>query len=233
MISGGILAAHERLIARPDDDIPVRTPRVPAREAAERELSDPRYHQHDPNPVQRALDWLWDHIDALFRTAAGTTPGGWIGLLTIAAFVLLLIVALRLRLGAVRRTPTTGGALFADIPRTAAEHRAAAARHAAEGRWSEAIQDRMRALVLALEERALLTPGPGRTADEAATEAGRTLPAHADRLRTAARAFDDVTYGGRPGTERAYTLLADLDTDLQHARPDLTTAPTTPTGSRG
>ncbi|MCF3176430.1 DUF4129 domain-containing protein [Streptomyces sioyaensis] len=224
------MAVHGRLIARSDDDIPVRTPRVPAREAAERELSDPRYHQHDPNPIQRALDWLWNHIDALFHTAAGTTPGGWIGLLAIAACVLLLIVALRLRLGAVRRTPTTSGALFADAPRTAAEHRAAAARHAAEGRWSQAIQDRMRALVLALEERALLTPGPGRTADESATEAGRVLPAHADRLRTAARTFDDVTYGGRPGTERAYALLTSLDNDLQQAKPALAN---TLTGSHG
>ncbi|MFE0380462.1 DUF4129 domain-containing protein [Streptomyces inhibens] len=221
MTTGGNMAALGRLIARSDDDIPVRTPRLPAREAAERELSDPRYHQHDPNPLQRALDWLWERVDELFRAASGATPGGWIGLLAIAAFVLLLAVALRLRLGAVRRTPTTGGALFADAPRTAAEHRSAADRHAAEGRWNQAIQDRMRALVLALEERALLTPGPGRTADEAATEAGQTLPRYADQLRTAARTFDDVTYGGRAGTEQAYTLLAHLDTDLQQAKPDL------------
>ncbi|MEU8685519.1 DUF4129 domain-containing protein [Streptomyces sp. NPDC048611] len=230
MTTGGNGAALGRLMARPDDDIPVRTPRVPAREAAERELSDPRYHQHDPNPIQRALDWLWERVDALFTAAAHTTPGGWIGLLAIAVCVLLLAIALRLRLGAVRRTPTTSGALFSDAPRTAAEHRATADRHAAEGRWSQAIQDRMRALVLALEERTLLTPGPGRTADEAATEAGGALPAYADRLRTVARTFDDVTYGGRPGTEAAYALLAGLDTELEHAKPDLAT---TPTRSRG
>ncbi|AOP45565.1 hypothetical protein SL103_04290 [Streptomyces lydicus] len=218
------------LTAGSDDHIPVRTPRLPAREAAERELSDPRYHQHDPNPIQRALDWLWDRLDALFNAAAGATPGGWIGLLTVGVCVLLLILALRLRLGAVRRTPTTGGALFADAPRTAAEHRAAAERHAAASHWDQAIQDRMRAVVLALEERALLTPGPGRTADEAAAEAGRALPPHAEQLRTAARTFDDVTYGGRPGTEAAYTFLAGLDTDLQHAKPTLATSPT---GSHG
>lgn len=152
------MTALGRLMARSDDDIPVRTPRVPAREAAERELSDPRYHQHDPNPIQQALDWLWERIGELFSAAAGTTPGGWIGLLAIAASVVLLLIALRLRLGAVRRTPTTSGALFAEAPRTAAEHRSAADRHAAEGRWNQAIQDRMRALVLALEERTLLTP---------------------------------------------------------------------------
>lgn len=152
------MAALGRLVARSDDDIPVRTPRVPAREAAERELSDPRYHQHDPNPIQQALDWLWARINELANAAAGTTPGGWIGLLAIAACVVLLLIALRLRLGAVRRTPATSGALFAEAPRTAAEHRSAADRHAAEGRWNQAVQDRMRALVLALEERTLLTP---------------------------------------------------------------------------
>ncbi|MGG2462651.1 DUF4129 domain-containing protein [Streptomyces sp. RGM 3693] len=230
MTTGGKITALADLIVRSGNDIPVRISRDPAREAAERELSDPRYHQHDPNLIQRALDWLWDRIGELFNAASGATPGGWAGLIAIAAFALLLIIALRLRLGAVRRTPTTRGTLFIDTPRTAAEHRAAADRHATEGRWNEAVQDRMRAIVLALEERALLTPGPGRTADEAATEAGLVLPANAEQLRTAARTFDDVAYGGRPGTERAYTLLADLDTELQRAKPHLAA---TPTRSRG
>ncbi|KUL51679.1 hypothetical protein ADL22_05920 [Streptomyces sp. NRRL F-4489] len=226
MTTGGKTTVLARLTVRSDDGLPVRISRVPAREAAERELSDPRYHQHDPNPIQRALNWLWDRVGELFHTAAGATPGGWAGLLALVAFVLLLVIALRLRLGAVRRTPATRGSLFADTPRTAAEHRTAAERHAAEGRWNEAVQDRMRALVLALEERALLTPGPGRTADEAAGEAGLVLPAYAARLRGAARTFDEVAYGGRPGTERAYAQLTDLDTELQRAKPDLTAAPT-------
>ncbi|MEV0375046.1 DUF4129 domain-containing protein [Streptomyces sp. NPDC050636] len=225
MTTAGGTSTLGRLIASPGDDIPVRTPRVPAREAAERELSDPRYHQHDPNPIQQGLNWFWERVDDLFSTAAGATPGGWIGLIAISVVVLLLIVALRLRLGAARRTPTTSGALFADIPRTAAEHRAAAEAHAAAGHWSQAVQDRMRAIVLSLEERALLTPGPGRTADEAATEAGRALPSHAERLRAAARTFDDVTYGGRTGTEREYTLLSALDTELQRAKPHLAASP--------
>ncbi|MFF4700811.1 DUF4129 domain-containing protein [Streptomyces chattanoogensis] len=227
MTTGGITAALGRLMARADDDMPVRIPRVPAREAAEHELSDPRYHQHDPNPLRQALDWFWDRVDDLFTAAAGATPGGWTGLAAVAAMVLLLIVALRLRLGALRRTPaTTGGALFTDAPRSAAEHRTAANRLAAERLWNQAMQERMRAIVLALEERALLTPAPGRTADEAAAAAGRVLPAHADRLSAAARTFDDVTYGGRPGTEREYALLTALDSELQHARPHLAAAPT-------
>ncbi|HCA84735.1 MAG TPA: hypothetical protein DEQ61_04090, partial [Streptomyces sp.] len=78
---------------------------------------------------------------------------------------------------------------------------------------------RMRALVRSLEERALLDPRPGRTADEAAAEAGRPLPAHADRLRAAARDFDDVVYGGRHATAETYARLRELDVELQQARP--------------
>ncbi|UNO41707.1 DUF4129 domain-containing protein [Streptomyces sp. MST-110588] len=224
MTAAGRTSALARLLARSGDEVPVGTPRGPAREAAERELSDPRYHQDDPNLLQRVLEWIWRRIGDLFAAAAGTSPGGWVGLLVIAAVAVLLAVALRLRLGALRRATTSAGTLFDDRPHSAAEHRAAAERHAALGRWTEAVQERMRALVLALEERALLTPVPGRTADEAAAEAGRTLPAHAGRLRTAARTFDDVTYGGRPGTEQEYTFLATLDTDLRHTKPQLTAA---------
>ncbi|GGY07633.1 DUF4129 domain-containing protein, partial [Streptomyces anandii] len=80
----------------------------------------------------------------------------------------------------------------------------------------------MRAIVRSLEERALLDVRPGRTADEAAAEAGRTLPAHSDRLHAAARDFDDVTYGGRRATEQSYHRTARLDRDLENTRPKLT-----------
>lgn len=79
----------------------------------------------------------------------------------------------------------------------------------------------MRAIVRSLEERALLDPRPGRTADEAAAEAGRALPGHATRLRSAARDFDDVTYGGRTAGQSTYLALRALDTELDEAKPVL------------
>ena len=156
------------------------------------------YHENDPGLLQRALDAFWDWVGELFDAASGRHP--------------------RRRARPRRRRPgrrrpwsapcggasapraarpTSAAALFDDRPRSAAEHRAAAEAHAAQGHWNQAVQERMRAVVRSLEERALLDPRPGRTADEAAAEAGRTLPAHTDRLRAAARDFDDVTYGGR------------------------------------
>jgi hypothetical protein len=204
------------------DEPPVTIGRDPAREAARRELSGPAYHQDDTSLLQRGLNRFWEWLDKLFSAASGATPGGGLGLLVIVLAVVALAVALWWRLGTPRRSTHSTATLFDDRPHTAAEHRAAAEAHAAQGHWTQAVQERMRAIVRSLEERALLDPRPGRTADEAATEAGRTLPAHTDRLRTAARDFDDVTYGGRTATPQTYERLTTLDTELDRTTPTLT-----------
>ncbi|MEU1460966.1 DUF4129 domain-containing protein [Streptomyces sp. NPDC005727] len=203
------------------DEPPVTIPRDPAREAARRELSKRMYHENDPSLIQRALNAFWDWAGHLLDTAASATPGGALGLLVVALFVVAVLAALWWRLGTPRRPPFSTAPLFDDRPRSAAEHRAAAEAHAAQGHWNHAVQERMRAIVRSLEERALLDVRPGRTADEAAAEAGRALPAHTDRLRSAAHEFDDVTYGGRRSDEQAYQRIAELDRDLERSRPDL------------
>ncbi|MFJ7152598.1 DUF4129 domain-containing protein [Streptomyces sp. NPDC100445] len=226
----GAAATAVRLVRRAADTIastagdsgdgpPVTIPRGPAREAARRELSERLYHQNDPSPLQRALDAFWDLLDRLLGSAASATPGGTVGLVVVTLFVAAVPAALWWRLGTPHRRPTPATALLDDRPRSAADHRAAGEAHAARGRWNQAVQERVRALVRSLEERGLLDPHPGRTADEAAAEAGRSLPAHTDRLRAAAREFDDVTYGGREASARSYHRIAALDDDLAHTRP--------------
>ncbi|MGY1498266.1 DUF4129 domain-containing protein [Streptomyces sp. QTS52] len=203
------------------DDPPVTIPRDPAREAARRELSKRMYHQNDPSLLQRGMDALWDWLGKVFNATSTATPGGFVGLVVVLLAVAAVIGALWWRLGTPRTGPTSSAVLFDDRPRSAAEHRAAAEAHAVQGHWNQAVQERMRAIVRSLEERALLDTRPGRTADEAAAEAGRTLPAHTDRLRTAARDFDDVTYGGRGATPQMYRRLTDLDNDLERTKPVL------------
>ncbi|MGW7499066.1 DUF4129 domain-containing protein [Streptomyces luteogriseus] len=210
--------------ARSADEPPLTIPRDPAREAARRELSKRMYHENDPSLFQRALDAFWDWLGKIFSATSTATPGGALGLIVVILAVIAVLAALWWRLGTPRRQPTSSATLFDDRPRSAAEHRAAAEAHAAQGHWNQAVQERMRALVRALEERALLDVRPGRTADEAAAEAGRALPAHTDRLRTAARDFDDVTYGGRSATEQSYHRLAQLDRDLERTKPQLATS---------
>ncbi|MER5472703.1 DUF4129 domain-containing protein [Streptomyces sp. NPDC002935] len=204
------------------DEPPVTIPRDPAREAAKRELSKRMYHENDPGLFQRALNGFWDWVDKLFGAASAATPGGTLGLVAIVLAVVAVVAALWWRLGTPHRAPASSATLFDDRPKSAAEHRAAAEAHAAQGHWNQAVQERMRAIVRSLEERALLDPRPGRTADEAAAEASRTLPSHTDRLRAAARDFDDVTYGGRTGDQSAYQRLTELDRDLERTRPVLT-----------
>ncbi|MET7381059.1 DUF4129 domain-containing protein [Streptomyces sp. NPDC005526] len=201
------------------DEPPVTIPRDPAREAARRELSKRMYHENDPGLLQRALNAFWDWVAKLFGSASAATPGGTLGVVVLLVAVLLVLAALWWRLGTPRREAASSAVLFDDRPRSAAEHRAAAEAHAAQGHWSQAVQERMRAIVRSLEERALLDVRPGRTADEAAAEAGRSLPAHTDRLRAAARDFDDVTYGGRRASEQSYHRIAELDRDLERTRP--------------
>lgn len=200
---------------------PVTVPRDPAREAARRELAKRMYHENDPSLFQRALNTFWEWLGRLLAKAASTTPGGSLGLLVVVLCVIAVLVALWWRLGTPRRSPVAAAPLFDERLRTAAEHRAAAEAHAAQGHWNQAAQERMRAVVRALEERALLDVRPGRTADEAANQAGRALPAHAAGLRAAARHFDDITYGGRTADQQTYQRLARLDSDLERARPTL------------
>jgi hypothetical protein len=207
---------------RGEDGAPVTIPREPARREAERELSEPVYHRDDPSLLEQAVDWVWEKLGELLGSAVDIVPGGAVGLTVLVVALVLLVAALRARLGSPRRerAPARAG-LFADRPRSAAEHRATADAHAAAGRWSEAVRERMRALVRSLEERTLLDPRPGRTADEAAREAGRILPAQAAALRDAAVAFDEVTYAGRTAGQETYLRIRDLDETLRRTAPTL------------
>ncbi|MEU0138091.1 DUF4129 domain-containing protein [Streptomyces sp. NPDC006296] len=219
--AGGTAAIR---LFRAGEDVPVVVPRVPARESARDELSDPMYHEHDPNLLERGLDHFWTWLGDLFAGAAGAAPGGPFGLVVLVLAVVGPAAVLWWRLGTPRPDPRSPETLFGGSARSAADHRAAASAHAEARRWTEAVQERMRALVRSLEDRAVLDPRPGRTADEAATEAGRTMPAHAERLRIAARAFDDVTYGGRTADETMYVTLRALDLDLGATKPSATGA---------
>jgi hypothetical protein len=109
--------------------------------------------------------------------------------------------------------------VFAGRKRTADEYRAASAAAAEAGDHEQAVRERFRAIVRALEQRGLLDERSGRTADEAATEAGKLLPDCAAVLAGGARLFDDVHYGGHPATPEGYRQLVELDDRCAVARP--------------
>ncbi|MFG3227091.1 DUF4129 domain-containing protein [Kitasatospora sp. NPDC048194] len=214
---------------------PVTVPRDPARDAAREELLNADYHKHDPTVLQRIADWFWDHLNGALENLSGDGTDGTTGVVLFLIVAVLIAAALWWRLGAPKRSArSTLGVYGGGGPRSAAQHRADAAGHAAAGRWAEAVREQMRALVRSLEERTLLDSRPGRTADEAAAEAGRALPEHAAALTAAARTFDDIAYGDRTADQAAYQLLLDLDRTLERTRPALAPVPgqaTAPTGS--
>ena len=150
--------------------------------------------------------------------AGGSATNGYLGLLVIVVIVLLAIVAIRLKLGPFAGARTPGEALFAGPERTAAAHRKAAEAFAAAGEWPEAIRERLRAIIRECEQRGVLDPRPGRTADEAAAEAGAALPDCAPGLRSAARIFDDVWYGHHAASAGMYAELRTLDEAVRAAR---------------
>jgi hypothetical protein len=188
-----------------------------AHEAAQRELAKPIYPK--ASLTERFLDWLQD---LLYRIAqeGSHLPGGWF---TISVLLIILAVAIVVAVRIARRTMHTnrGGEqkLFGSHEMTAAQHRALAEQYAAQGNWTAAIRHRVRAIARQLEEDGVLDPVPGRTASELAADAGAAVAVLANELFQAANAFNDVTYGERPGTEAAYRMIADLDVHLRSRGP--------------
>ncbi|WP_033263378.1 DUF4129 domain-containing protein [Amycolatopsis vancoresmycina] len=200
-------------------DVPVDIDRDTARRAAAEELSDPKYRDAKPGFLQQAAQWLGEQLEKLLNSLSSGFPGGIFGVLLILVLLIVLVVVIRLRTGQVARAARAGRVVFGGTRRSAADYRRSAAEAAAAGRFDDAVRDRFRAVVRALEERALLDVRSGRTADEAAAEAGVLLPGVADQLRQGARLFDDVHYGGREGTEAAYQALTELDERCRRERP--------------
>jgi hypothetical protein len=193
-----------------------------AHDAAQRELAKPIYPK--ASLTQRFIDWLQDLLYRLAQEGS-QLPGGWF---TISVLLVILAVAIVVAVRAARRTMRTnrGGekALFDSHELTAAQHRVVAEQYAAQGNWTAAIRHRLRAVARQLEEDGVLDAVPGRTATELAADAANAAPQLAGELSRAATAFNDVTYGERPGTEAAYRMIADLDGHLRSRGPTRTAA---------
>jgi hypothetical protein len=91
-------------------------------------------------------------------------------------------------------------------------------RYAAEGRYAEAVRERLRAMVRELVDRGVIEHRPGWTVTELARRAGRALPPAAGPLDEAARIFSDIWYGERPATAGHDSRMRDLATAVGAAR---------------
>ena len=207
----------------PTPGVPIDIGRDEARRAAADELAKPVYAHARPTLVRRILGWLGHQLSGLWDKAFGSGGGGsgdgWVGVLIVLLLLIVIVVLVRLRFGPVRRRVVAEHALFDETaPLDAAGYRRVAEEHAAGGRWAEAVRARLRAVIAALEERAVLDPRPGRTADVAAREAGALLPEQAPALLAAARVFDDIWYGEASAGPEDYQRLVAVDEAVGAAR---------------
>jgi hypothetical protein len=201
------------VLAAPGGGVPV-TGRPAGQRLARTELSKAIYH-HQPSLTERVAHFLLTWLARLFRATQGL-PGGWWGFVALLVLAAILVTVVLARVGPVARAQRRrAGRGAAASARTAGEHRDAATRLAEAGDYAAAICERVRAIAAELDERGVLMPRIGRTADEFAAEAGRALPPHAAGLLGAARVFDEVRYGQRPGTRPGYEQVADLDTRIR------------------
>ncbi|MPV48873.1 DUF4129 domain-containing protein [Pseudactinotalea sp. HY160] len=198
-----------------------------AREWAERELSKAVYHDDGRSWLEVALEAISGWIQSLADAAGG------LGIAFVPILLLVVIAAITLgafvlgRPGGHRRRPGDAAAavLEHDDERTAAQLRAAARAAGDRGDSALAVVEMFRALVRGLDERAIGSDGPGRTAREAAAGAAVQLPGHAEELDRAARFFDAVRYGDEAAAPADLTRLVDLDDRIRRTRP----APAAPT----
>lgn len=182
-----------------------------ARDAAREELSRREYADAQPPLLLRLVGRAIGALLELIDDAAAAVPGGRVGLLLLLGLLVLLVAVVLARVRPVsgrgaRPAVFTGSAVL-----SAAEHRVLAESAAAEGRFADAVRERLRAVVRDLEARAVLDARPGRTAGEIAWEGGAAVPAIAEDLRRAALTFDEIWYGGRPAERSSYSLLVEVD----------------------
>lgn len=195
--------------------IPVDLGGDEARDRAARELSAPMYAEESSSWIRRALEWIWQRVLDLVGLAGGGTAGRIVMVVVAVALVGGVVLIVRRARPDTGRTAGDHHDVFGDHRLTAEEYRAAADAAAGTGDWSAAVVDRFRAIAAELEERGILEPRPGRTADELARDAGDAMPALAPDIGSATTLFDEVRYGGRAAGPDDHARVAALDTAVR------------------
>ncbi len=199
-------------------DEPVDIGREEARELARRELSKPSYDRDEPLTT-RIIQWVIEQVNQLIDAAAGTLTSG-VGIAVLVAVVLAVAVVVILRAGPMARTSARRpGPVLPEHRLTAADHRGTADAAARAGDWNTASVERFRATVASLGERGVLDNRSGRTADEAAREAGAVLTGVAADLRAGAALFDTIRYGGADADSDDHATMQRIDEAAAAADP--------------
>ncbi|GAB3486454.1 DUF4129 domain-containing protein [Nocardiopsis coralliicola] len=197
---------------------------------AREELADSAYAESEPGLLQRIWDAVQEYLAELLGRAAGGMPGGWWTLAPLLVLLVLAAVLLAVRARPGRAHRRSGDLFAGSAAMTADDHRTAAEQAAADGDHTAAVRERLRAIALDLERRAVIRPRAGRTASELAADAAAALPEHGAALGRAADVFNGAVYGGRAATADDSADFRDLDSALAAARPAQEAGADTPSG---
>jgi Domain of unknown function (DUF4129) len=189
-----------------------------ARRWAAEELAKSEYRDAEPGWLDSLwrsfLDWLLS-LDGP-ANEPGPVPSPVIGIV-IAVVIAVAVILARPRLNP--KTRQRKEVFEPDAELTASGYRLRAEASAAAGKWGDAVVDRFRALVRSAEDRTVLDPQPGRTADEVVLALSVPFPTEAARLDQAARTFDAVRYGNWTAGSSDYQAIAGLDQHLEAMKP--------------
>ena len=195
-----------------------------ARRWAVEELSKPKYGEETPSWLEDAwrnfLRWL-DSLGSSDGTDTGALP-----IITVAAVIVIAvaIVLIRPRLNARRKNSSK--AIFDVDPSVSPEtYRQRAAAAAATADWGTAVIEQFRAVVRSAEERTIIDPLPGRTADEVAASLGAAFSSEVWRLERAAKVFDAVHYGQARVDQQDFADMVALDESISRLQPDFKGSP--------
>lgn len=168
--------------------------------------------------MTRIVERVVEEVLELFHSASNELPGGSFGVLLILLLLAGLVALVVARLRPTLRSAHQEALFDLGRERTADEHRELADLAAARADWAEAVRERLRAVVRHLEERGVLDPRPGRTAEEVVAEAGRAVPALHEPLTRGTDAFEQIWYGGRPAGPEDDAVLRGVDQAVSATR---------------
>lgn len=199
-------------------EVPVAPGRDQARRWAEQELSQHVYQNAKPGLTELVWKWLVKVITD-FLNGLNALNGN-LGMVMLLLLVLAVAgVGVWLARPRLNRRLSAAAVFDHHAPLASGQHRKLAAAAADRGDFAAAVAEQFRAVVRAAEERGVIEPQPGRTADEVMTQLIGAFASLQGQLRSAATLFDGVRYGGAATAAGNYHTLVLLDESLRAARP--------------
>jgi hypothetical protein len=201
-------------------DVPVVPDDDEARGWVEEELARTVYQQAQPSLLDRIRDAIGQWLADVLSDFQGLDANLGVVLIVFGAAVVIAVAVwlVKPRLNPGRKQASA--ALFDDdVTRTAEEHRGLARQAARQGRWDLALAEQFRAIIRSAEERTVIDPQPGQTAEEVAAKLCLAFSAEEAALRWLARRFNEVHYGGATAQEPDFTAAVELDNRLMQAKP--------------